>query len=479
MSKSLSQKIKEAGAHTLIYGIGGILQKALSFFLIPIYTKYYTTEMYGALALLSIVGLIGSSIFYFGVHSALSRSYFEYPEGKERKKVVTTTLTILIIGALTQIILGFIFKDWLSMLLFDSLEYSKHIVMVLSTTALGFITNLFYMLLRFDRKSKVVSLLNIIQLILTVPLILYLLINLKMDVMAPILTNLVVAIIMFLILFALTRKHFAWAINKKEVNIQLKWGLSIVVTNFGVLALNWIDRFFIKKYCSMSDVGIYSMGNNIGMMINIFLIGPFMQIWNPMRMEYRNDKNASVFYKKMTTYFLLFGLIIFSGLSIFSKDILTLMSSRPEYIQASSVIPWIAFSGLLVGMGNLTNHGIIFERKVHIGAYTSWGGAFINVILNIIFIPKYGYLAAAYTTLVSFLLIRIISIYISQKYYKQKYEIGKISFLVISSLFIVTLTLKLEFMILNKILIFTLLLLSYALILDKKEKKKIIQLLRK
>ncbi|MBA7484891.1 hypothetical protein ES707_20422 [subsurface metagenome] len=58
MLKLLTDKIREAGTHFIIYGIGAFLRQAIGFFLIPIYTKYYTPELYGKLALLSPVGTI-------------------------------------------------------------------------------------------------------------------------------------------------------------------------------------------------------------------------------------------------------------------------------------------------------------------------------------------------------------------------------------------------------------------------------------
>ncbi len=79
--KSLFAKIKEAASHTLIYGLGSVLQTALGFILIPLYTRYYSTDMYGTLALITICGSLAGSVFYLGASSALSRSYFDYEGG--------------------------------------------------------------------------------------------------------------------------------------------------------------------------------------------------------------------------------------------------------------------------------------------------------------------------------------------------------------------------------------------------------------
>ncbi len=392
-----------------------------------------------------------------------------------------TTFFILITGALVQILLGFTFKDWISYKLFETDYYAKHIFIVLITSSLNFIGNLFYMLLRFERKSKNVVIINILKLLLSVPLILFFLIQLKLEVLSPILANLIVSIIIFISLFVLTIKHFTFGINKAEIKLQLSWGLAIVIGNFGVLSLNWVDRFFINQYCTLSDVGIYSLGYNIGMVINLLLVFPFMEIYNPMRMEYRHDKNADEFYKRILIYFLMIGLTMVTFLSVYSKDILKLMSSRPEYIDAYTVVPWVGMSYLIVGMGGLTNNGILFSRKVHIVAYIYWGCAIVNIILNLIFIPRIGYMAAAYTTLFSFALGGIILIIISQKLYKQEYDIKKIAILFLTSIIAIYISNKAS--VVNNTILKTIImmfaLLVYYQVLDKKEKKKILTIIIK
>ncbi len=433
--KSLTDKFKEAGKHTLIYGMGSVLQNIIGFILIPLYTKYYTPDMYGTLALVSIVGTIGSSIFYFGVHSALARSYYDYHEGHERDKVISTTFYILLFGAILQIIIAIIVKDYVSYLLFNSSKYGNYILIVLISVSLNFIINLGYMILRFQRKSKFVMILNISKVILLTVLILFFLVILQLGILAPILGNLILNILIIVALFNVIKKHLVLNLSIHELKIQLKWGLGVVLGNFSVLTLNWVDRFFINKFCTLDNVGIYSMGYNLGMIITILLVVPFSQIWAPMRMEYRNDKNVNQFYGMAISYYFLIGLFICVAISIFAKDILTLMVSRKEYIAAYQVIPWVILSYLLVGSGNLMNYGIVFKRKVHKFFWIGWFSAGVNVLLNFILIPRFGYIAAAYTTLFSFSLGKIIDILINNHYYRIPFEKRLIP-IIISSLFI-------------------------------------------
>lgn len=476
---SIFQKIKEAGTHTLIYGMGSVIHTSLSFFLIPLYTKYYSTDQYGIFALVNLCGTIAGSIFYFGVHSASARSYYDHPEGEERKRVISTTFFILITGAIIQISLGFLFRNEISQLLFKNNNYGLHIFIVICGSALGFVNNLFYMLLRFERRSKVVIALNTSFLIITTGLVLFMLIILKMGIMAPILGISLSTLLQTIILGFLKRKSIILAFSIPEMKLQLQWGIAVVLGNFGVLILNWADRFFINKYCSLADVGIYSLGYKIGMLVNILLVVPFGQIWAPMRMEYRHDRNVNEFYGLAITYYFIIGLFLALGLSIFSKELLILIVARKEYIAAYQVVPFVIFSYLLVGSERLTSHGIVFERKLYYGTVLTWLCAGLNALLNYIFIPKYGYIAAAYTTLFSFLLRVIIGTIISNHFYKIPFEKNRL-FLLFASSFIIFVLAKLftiESMISSLLfkgfLMITLLGIWFMFVLKKREKRQI------
>jgi len=85
-SQSLTNKVKEAGKHALIYGFGSVLQSMIGFVFIPLYTKYYTPEIYGTFSILTICGTLAATLFGLGAPSSLSRSYFDYSAEEERAK---------------------------------------------------------------------------------------------------------------------------------------------------------------------------------------------------------------------------------------------------------------------------------------------------------------------------------------------------------------------------------------------------------
>src|SRR5207244_659757 len=80
----LFARLREAASHTMVYGLGSIAQRLLGFVLIPLYTRYYSADIYGVLTLVTLAGTVAGTFFYFGGSSALSRSYYDYEDPEER-----------------------------------------------------------------------------------------------------------------------------------------------------------------------------------------------------------------------------------------------------------------------------------------------------------------------------------------------------------------------------------------------------------
>lgn len=422
LEKSIFNKIKEAGSHTIIYGLGAVLQSALGFLLIPLYTRYYTTDMYGALSLINLSGMLAGTFFYLGASSALARSYYDYNDVYERKKVVSTSLYISLFGASLQILLGIALSGTISQFLFHDERYARHIALILISSAVSFVNTLFFMLLRFERKSKHVVALNIFSLVLTSSLIVFFLISAKLGVMAPILGGLISQGVLFIILLYLVRDTIVFDYSRHELKVQLPFGLQAVVIGMAYYSLDSLNRVFISKYGSLGDVGIYSLGYQIASLINILFIMPFGQIWAPMRMQYRNDQNADEFYRKILTYYTVIGLIITVMISLFSKEVITLFAGHKEYVDAYKVVPFVMIGLLVYGVVGLIDHGIYFTRKVIYHAFTFSIASVMSFVLNYMFVQRYGYLAAAAIIMVCYVTIVVLVFYISNRMYKIPYE---------------------------------------------------------
>jgi O-antigen/teichoic acid export membrane protein len=426
VQSSIFEKLKEVGRHTVIYGMGSALQAVVGFILIPIYTKYYTPEIYGVLALLLLCASLAAACFFLGGSSSLSRSYYDYPDPAARKKAIGVSLAITSAGAGAQILFAVLLCGLLSKWLFGTPHYAPHVLIVLCTSALAFTNALFYLLLKFARKSTQVVAINIISLVLGIALILYFLVVLNLGIWAPILGEFLNQCFLCGFLFWLTRDQLEINWHRPELIAQLKYGLPTMLAGLAFYLLTWADRLLLKHYTNFAEVGIYSLGYRLGTSIYILFIIPFGQIWAPMRMQYRNETDAHRLYTSVLTYYFMIGLTIAALIGTFSRELLLMLARRPEYLPAARVIALVMLAHLLYGSVNIIDSGIVFSRRTILHVYIFGSCIPINLLLNVLLIPRYGALGAAWAALATFALLVVIVFVISNHLFRVEVEFSRL-----------------------------------------------------
>jgi O-antigen/teichoic acid export membrane protein len=153
-------------------------------------------------------------------------------------------------------------------------------------------------------------------------------------------------------------------------------------------------------------------------MINVILIVPFSLVWAPLRMQYAKNENNRVFVQKVTSYFLLLGMFFIFLATIFSDVFMNLFFTNKNFAGANMVFPITMLATLTFGLQNIFDFGIYFHKKLHFYIIISAIGLLFNVVMNYLFIPHFGYIAAAYVTLFTYLLTTSLIYIVSNRYYK-------------------------------------------------------------
>ena len=201
----------------------------------------------------------------------------------------------------------------------------------------------------------------------------------------------------------------------------LKFGLPLVPTAL----LGWItsssDRYLIGFFSSSQMVGIYSAAYNIGAIVGFFGV-PLQIILFPTiskLYEEGKDQEMKTYLAYSLKYFLLFTIPSIFGLCILSKQIVLIMT-RPEFVaQGTQVLPIVAVGALFYGLyGAIFAWILIVAKRTRLVFVLVSLSAAMNLVLNVIFIPDYGIIAAAITTLIAYLALLSFTIYFSRQYIK-------------------------------------------------------------
>lgn len=474
----MKSKLLEVGKHSLIYGVSSAFQGIIGLIFLPLLTTYFSTSEFGVYSLLILVSTLSSAFFFFGASSIINRYFFEVDTEEHRNGIVTTTFSIAIFGAFLQFFLTLIFKNELATILIGDVKYSDHILLILTSGSIGMIMNYNLVILRIEKKSVNYVLINVISNLINIGITYLLLKFMKYDLYAPILGILAANLISLILSYPVVHKYLWSKIDRKAFGEFLFFGFSTSITGFSYYFLDWIDRYFIKEYASISDVGIYSLGYRIGMLIHILMIMPFSMIWATLRMQNAKNEDNRRFVSKIISYFTIIGLIMVLFTLLFSKEILTIFSSNENYNASYKIVPIIMLAHLSYGYINIVDYGIYLTRKLHFYYIVLLIAAVINGYLNYLLIPEFGYVAAAYITLFTYLFCTITIYFISNLFYRLKVEIGRsiIPYLIVLILLIINTEIVIDWSIFAKLLLFMSILLAvFAFWLDNKERLRIIK----
>lgn len=193
----------------------------------------------------------------------------------------------------------------------------------------------------------------------------------------------------------------------------LKYGLPLIFVGLSTTILTLADRYFLKELRDLYEVGIYTMAYKFGMVINIALVTPFRQAFFPLMFKLAESANIKNLYRWFLLYFLSVACWFFLGISLFSKEILTLVTS-PDYVSGYIIIPIITFSYLLFGVRLVFTTVLASQKRTGVIAYSTIWSVLANILLNLLLIPTWGIMGASIATLLSYLFLVVLT-YIPQQ----------------------------------------------------------------
>ena len=467
----------------LIYGVTGVINRALGFFLIPVYTYYIKPREYGVLALLMIILAAIPLVLRMGLGNALLRSWYDYEEDA-RPQLATTVFIFLLVTSIPILLIFTYFTPQTSTYIFETDSYITHLKFIYILAFLEIFNVVPDTLLRLRNASLHYSICQTIGFIFQLITNIYLVVYWEMGIQGVLIGNLVGAVLENSIMFIITLPQMKWGFNVPELKKMLAFGFPLIFGRLSAICFQWIDRFFLKYYTDLRQVGLYSLGNQLTTPISLLISMPFGMIWANMQVSVMNDKDAKEYYARMLTYVVYGSSFLALGLSILVEDVLRIIATA-KYWEVATIVPWLALSAVFDVANPTLGVGISLLRKSYLSPIIVAVAALSNVVLNFLLIPKLGMKGAAIATLISYIVISCLRYFISDKLMHIDYEWGRVSKIVILAtiLFFISKLIIIErpiisFLVkmpLTLVLPFLLLLVKFY---DEKEKLKIQEIIK-
>ena len=383
------------------FTVCSIVQKALSIVTVPLFTRLMTTEQYGYyttyVSWYHLLLVFTSLNLYYGVFNNAMLKYRNdragYISSMQGLVFTTTSLTFVIYLLLREqanVLLGM--PTPLVLMLFFEL---------LITPSLSF----WMAEKRFEFKYRSIIIVTLIKTFANPILGIILVVFSERKEYARILS---IVFVDGIICSIITVKQFIRGrtfYSKEYWRYALLFNLPLIPHYLSGQILNQSDRIMISNMVGNSAVAIYGVAYNIGLLMNIFTssINGAYTPWFYQKVEKKDYDHIQGIIRTIVVFMACMAIV----LMLFGPEVISLMGTR-DYKTGVYCIPPVAASSFFMFLYNIyANVEFYYEKKYYV-LFSSLCAAFLNVILNFFFIKKYGFIAAAYTTLISYILYTII-----------------------------------------------------------------------
>ena len=420
-------QLRKLGKQTAIYGFGSILNKMLGFILIPLYNNFIPIGDYGNLAVMETTILFLTSILHFGIFSGHQRYFFIEKEKNNYGTFLFNNYTGNILFTLISILPFILYSPNISILLFANDSQTVNLRIMFWIVVAEILCTVPFQILQFEEKPFRYILISVFKLTLSFLLTIYFVKNLSLGIEGILyarLTGAAATGIIFLFFIVLPRLTFKWDLSLLWLSV--KFGFPAIVGNIGYLIFQMNDRYMLNWLSTDIETGKYSFGYKIANFINLIFVSTIGMSFVPSIFSREKEENNTRYYRKMLTYYCFLIAFIILGFLFFYRDLLTLVAKNKDYFEGLKVVPVLSLSFMVMGMNYFVGIGLFLKNKMQNFIFPSVVAVILNIGMNFFFIPMWGMMGAAYSTLLSQILYTTILTITSGKQFKVGFEWFKI-----------------------------------------------------
>ena len=466
---------KKFAGQTAVYGISTIASKVLTFFLTPVYTRAYVTAAYGVITTLYSYISITNALLAFGMETTFFRYLNKHPDNKQR--VYNNAFASIFVVTVLFLLFTIPFAGWIAS--YVDVNHTKNLATkgllphtVVGTTYTDFLKYVYICLaivivdawcaipfakLRADGRPARYGLIKLASVLIFVSF------NLIFIYVVPfwlkhnlggsawigqwftprwvgyVFVSELLSSIVTLLLLLPQLLQIRFDFDREMLLSMYRYSWPVLIANLSYIVNENMDKILLGKLLpgniSLHDVGVYGACSKIAVFLSIF-VNAFRLGAEPFFFNHAKNKNATHTYARIMDYFVITVCIIFVGL-IANIDWLKYFINNRTYWVGLAVVPPLLFG--YVSLGIYMNLSIWYKLsdQTKYGLYISGIGAILTIVLNIIFIPKYSYMASAWVSLIAYTVMMILSYIWGQKNYPIPYNLKKILAYIVSAVVIV------------------------------------------
>jgi len=421
--KSLTLKghLKFLLRDSAIYGGAGAVSKLFALFTFPIMARYFSVEDYGIIDAFSVLSSLLVTILVFGQDSAVARYFYEYEETWERKKVISQSLSIQILVIFISIPVLWYFAEPISKYYTNQKDLQNLTDLVILQIPFGLFINFSGNILKWNFKRFKFLFLQLgsvfFYVISVIIAILFFNIGVKEVFQLFLLSRIIFGVVGLVFIFdwitpRLGSNHFS-----DLIKYGTPYGIICVIGAF----LPAMDRFFINRYLSLYELGLYAVAYKIAFLIQL-PINAFQTAWGPFYLSIFKKNDAE---KTFNAVFLLYSIIASTmGLCIilFAKPLILLLTGD-KYCTAFHLVFPLIIGLIVMSMGWVLGIGIDLSKKSYLKIVSTGVQLVVSGISIFVLIKPFGLMGVSIGFVLGYLTYVIIETYMAYRAYHFRFDL--------------------------------------------------------
>lgn len=452
----MANPLKQLAGETALYGLSTILARVINFLFVPFYTRLLSTESYGVVTEFMAYIAVLQVVLVLGLETGCFR--FANRPGSDSAKVYSDALGIVSIVSLLFLVLMVVFAGGISDLL-GYHGYQGCIMYVGGILACDSITAILFAKLRQEHKALKFALLKTVKILTETGANILLFFGFAavcrntaaetgkavsdltssdlwlLNFISPspdfsyVIFAILLSCIVCMLLFVPDLLEFRFSFDRKLARQMLAYSLPLMVAALPGIVNDFLDRILFRFFDTGSEIwqsslGIFQAGVKISVIMSLF-VQMFRFAAEPFFFQRAADRDSRELYAVVMEYFTAFCGLIFLGVILYI-DVISLILGR-DFRAGINVVPIMLLSYMILGMLFNVSMWYKLSGKTGVAIYITMAGLVVTAAVNMIFMPKYSYYAAAWGHLASYVVMFVVSAVLGNRYYPIPYKWGRIA----------------------------------------------------
>jgi O-antigen/teichoic acid export membrane protein len=418
--------LQRASRHTIVYGIGFLLNRVVGLAMLPVYTRFLTPADYGVLQLIELTFEVVMIIAGARLSSGVFHFFHKAKTAREQSAVLGTTFVMMVGAYVLVTTVAFASAPAISQVVFRTPARAD--LIRIAAVGLAFQSLLLVPIadLQVRERSTRYVFANSTKLLIQLTLNIITLVVLKMGVRGMLISTVVGNTVVgaWLAITMLREVGVVW--SWPMARAVFTFSMPLVAMQFATFVSTYGDRFFLQRSFPValegdSAVGIYGLAYQFGFLLNTLAFYPFYNAWEPMRFDVAKRPDRDAVYARSFVYFNMFYITVGLFMSLMVLDFLRIMTT-PAFVSAAAMAPVIMLAYVFQGWTDIQNLGLFITERTGLLSLANWVAAGVAVLGYVLLIPRYHGMGAAVATLFSFVVRHVLVLVMAQRLWPVRYE---------------------------------------------------------